>query len=323
MSSSLNVLRGNLSDMVSQLSDMTNHLKSNAAGLKDIVTQLNNNSSDNSATSEELAASMEETSATTQIIDERMTDINQNTKLIGQLTAQSERNAEEIIVRAEGIRKNSEEANNKTRKIYFKVKEESAIAIDKAKEIEQINALTEAITSIASQTELLSLNASIEAARAGEAGRGFAVVAGEIGTLAAQSTETAANITTIVTEVQNAADSMEKCLKEMIAFIEDNVIKDYAEFIKIGEIYRDDARDFSASMKHINTSVSQLEENITDITNSIQGINTTISEVTYSITDIASKATDMVGFANDTGEKASDNAAFAQQLDEIVSQFKI
>ncbi len=323
MSRSLGILRGNLVHMVEQLADTADRLNNNANGLKGIVEELNSNSCDNSATSQELAASMEETSATTQLIDERMADVNENAKQIAQLTMDGENNAEGIIVKAEGLKKNSEEANRKTREIYSKVKQESDIAIEKAKEINQINELTEAIASIASQTNLLSLNASIEAARAGEAGRGFAVVAGEIGNLATQSTQTANSITAIVSGVKDAAESMEQCLIQMISFMEETVIKDYDNFIKVSEEYSADAREFSGSMKTINTSITELEENISNIANSVQGINETVTEVAISINDIASKASDMVGYAADTGHKAEDNAEFARQMEEIVKQFKV
>ena len=66
--------------------------------------------------------------------------------------------------------------------------------------MEKIGEIIVQIEDIASQTNLLSLNASIEAARAGEAGKGFAVVADQIGKLAADSADSAAETKELISK---------------------------------------------------------------------------------------------------------------------------
>ena len=97
-----------------------------------------------------------------------------------------------------------------------------------SKEIENIIA---AIEEIASQTNLLSLNASIEAARAGEAGRGFAVVADQIGKLAADSAQSAVTTRELIGKAIEEVEKGNQIVDITSAAIED-VVNNMQEFAK-------------------------------------------------------------------------------------------
>jgi len=103
-------------------------------------------------------------------------------------------------------------ANSSLRAISEKIKEkQKAIerALNDLQSLMRIDEMASQILSIASQTNLLSLNASIDAARAGDAGKGFAVVAGEIGNLANSSSEAATQIQAICNETKNNIENIQ------------------------------------------------------------------------------------------------------------------
>ncbi len=80
----------------------------------------------------------------------------------------------------------------------------------------QMNTIIETITSIASSTSLLALNASIEAARAGDSGRGFAVVAGQISELANQTKSATVNVTSLIENINTELKSVEAAVEVVI-----------------------------------------------------------------------------------------------------------
>lgn len=104
----------------------------------------------------------------------------------------------------------SNEGLNKIEKLDNSLKDlQSAFTISNStvnelvSKLEYVNSITDSINKIATQTNLLSLNAAIEAARAGEAGKGFSVVAGEVRKLAENSKQAVQDITNILNEIKD------------------------------------------------------------------------------------------------------------------------
>lgn len=159
---------------------------------------------------------------------------------------------------------------------------------------EMIGSVITEIEDIASQTNLLSLNASIEAARAGDAGKGFAVVADQIRTLAEQSAKAAVNtrelIESSIEEIKNGNNAAESTKKVLIGVVED--IRQLSESAKgIQEISVMQAE-----------SMGQADAGVSRISDVIQANSATAQETSATSEELSAQATSM---------------------DEIVARFKL
>ena len=97
-----------------------------------------------------------------------------------------------------------------------KTKEDAKLVQKLADQAVKIGTIVQTIDDIASQTNLLALNAAIEAARAGEAGKGFAVVADEVRALASRTSTSTQEITKMVTQIQTDARAADDAMQQSV-----------------------------------------------------------------------------------------------------------
>ena len=121
----------------------------------------------------------------------------------------------------------------------------------------EIETIVTSIEDIASQTSLLSLNASIEAARAGEAGRGFAVVAGEIGKLATDSAMAVVNTKNLIAKTVEAVDQG-SVMTETAAMGFGKIISDLEGFAKMARDVSESANTQAQVLEQVEAGIEQI-----------------------------------------------------------------
>lgn len=154
-----------------------------------------------------------------------------------------------------------EKSINLTRSINTTFNQTAEMIAKLREETLNIGEVTNVISSISEQTNLLALNAAIEAARAGEQGRGFAVVADEVRSLAAKTQESTSTIQAIINTLQDQSKKANDNMIENVRSIEESV--ELAENVKVSF---DELTTYVRTLSDINTLVaaaSQEQFNVT------------------------------------------------------------
>ncbi len=329
------------SDEVGQMSDALNHMYASNKGIIQGISvesdEITDASSTLSAMSEELNAefakiqenmtivndAMMSTGAATEQVSASVTEVNTSVQRLAEETEQTAKEVARIKERAREIQENSKKSHDAAISIAKERSEEVETASAKAEVVHEIGNLATAISNIAEQINLLSLNASIEAARAGEAGRGFAVVASEINKLATETANAVSQIQDTIVSIEEAFGDLNSSSVKLLEFVTETVTPDYRNFVEIGKQYGDDATlfgDLASQIDDMTESISnsmvEVNDAVANIANSTQETSTRSSDVTESVGSV-SEAVDSIA------EMAGKQQTTAEKLQKMVNQFKL
>lgn len=290
-----------------------------ASSMSDLTDQINVMSS----ITQELSAKMEETSAMAEEMNATTSEIEKSIDSIAAKAQEGAESAGEVSKRANQLKTTAEESRKSAMEIRRNDSAKLREAIEKAKAVERISILSDAIMEIASRTNLLSLNATIEAVQAGETGRGFAVVAEEIRNLAENSRKTASEIQQVTKQVLESVYNLSECSEHVLDFLENKVAKDYDMLVETGEKYNSDAKmiddmvsDFSATSEELYSSVQNIMKAINDVADAAaEGASETV--------DMANETNIVVNRANEVLEQAQAVKQSAEKLLDVVSLFRV
>ncbi|SJZ56582.1 methyl-accepting chemotaxis protein [Trichlorobacter thiogenes] len=294
-------LQSAMEHMVQSLRTLVSQTVQISAGIASASTQLHSTSEQIATGAEEVAAQTGTVATASEEMAATSSDIARNCHAAadsaGMAATATESGFAIVKHTVDGIRTRGEHT-----------KENAKIVSSLGERSEQIGAIVGTIEDIADQTNLLALNAAIEAARAGEMGRGFAVVADEVRALAERTTKATKEISDMIRSIQQetrvAITSMEEGVKG--------------------------TEKGAAEAAQLETSLQQILEQVNDVTMQVSQIATaaeqqtaTTSEVTTNIQQITEVVQQTASGAEETAAAAAQLAGQAQDLQNLVSKFKL
>lgn len=234
---------------------------------KNTLVTIRNSATEIDGGSEQLASAASDLAEGCTVQASKISDVSEAITQMAQMMEEKTLEAEQTVELSDNAGRLLVESNEKMQELKEAIAEISNCS-------EEIRTIISTIEDIASQTNLLSLNASIEAARAGEAGRGFAVVAEQVKNLAEQSTKAAGETTLLI---QSTIDAVAKGIQ-----ISDEAVANMNEVMESAKESTQKMSEMADAMRNESESMHAINENIQSVAEIVDN-NSAASEETAAV----------------------------------------
>lgn len=327
-------------DEIGELVHSFTVMKNNLRGL---IQQVRISAEQVAASAEELTASAEQTSKATEQIastvqevasgsEQQAASVGQSAQIVQEMAQgiqQIAANAQQVSASSIQAAQVAEEGNRAIQtageqmgSIHDKVNDLAAIIKELGERSAEIGQIVQVISDIASQTNLLALNAAIEAARAGEHGRGFAVVADEVRKLAEQSAASANQIHDVISLIHG---QMEKAVTSMDQ-VKDEVNEGMDVVTQAGTSFAHIQRsvnDVAVQIQEVSASAQQMSASVEEIVRSITLIREVANETAAGTQNVSAAAEEQLASMEEISSSALALAKMSEDLQQHISRFRV
>ena len=326
-----------------EIGDLANSIDVLQKVLQNIIMKITNTTKQLTSASDELDVTAEETNSTMKQVEDAVNSITgniseqakstksttENIMLMGEQIGVTSREMELLNQNADIMRKSSEQAtstiqqlrliNEEVEKSIDTITKQTNLTNDSAQKIREATAI---ISSIAEETNLLSLNASIEAARAGESGRGFAVVAAQIQKLAEQSNESSRTIEEITnTLISNSDEAV-----EIMSKVHEIIYSQSGNMTETERIVLEVMNGISTSLEkieQIESTTIQLESSRNRIVQNVEGLSEIAEQNAASTQETCAQTTEVSNAFEQIKDKAGQLKEIADDLLNTMEYFHL
>jgi len=282
------------------------------------------------------AAAVEQTSQSVEVVGQgaKKQDIavNHAVRLTDEMTAAIQKVSKKAIAQARGADISVQTANGSANTVQETVHSMESIktkvdltaqkVLEMGHRSTEIGDIIEKIDDIASQTNLLALNAAIEAARAGEHGKGFAVVADEVRKLAQKSNSATKEIAGLVKSIQRSVNEAVKAMQDSALEVENGVSKADQARLALADVMN--AIEFSKrSGDEISTAAQHMSNISSELVKAMHAVSSVVVENTQATTIMARATNQVTSAIENIASVSEQNSAAVEEVSASTEQMSV